>query len=325
VEYAYDVDGIRVQKTEGGTNLTKYLIDKNQPFAQVLEERDNSGSLIVSYVYGDDLISQNRSGILSFYHYDGQMSTRQLTDATEVVTDSYVYDAFGVLINRVGTTVNNYLYTGEQYDPNIGFYYLRARYYNSALGRFITSDLYPGSIYEPISLHKYVYANLDPIDKIDPTGLFGFVEMMVVATIIGILASITAGVVTYARGGTATEIWKAQAKWFGYGFVGAFVLYGAVWGVSVLTTWIFANLQIVTGLTYTGTTAAHQLDPLRRVPYQILEAAIRYGNRILDPQGAANAYKYTIEMFRNGKLYELEVVAQVVSPGVYRILHFLYH
>ncbi|MCP4712193.1 MAG: hypothetical protein GY869_26520, partial [Planctomycetes bacterium] len=92
IVYQYDSDGMRVSSGVDGA-ATSYLIDKNRPYAQVLEEYEN-GSLTVSYVYGDDLISQNR-GSRSFYQYDGQMSTRQLTDGVGDVTDTYVYDGFG--------------------------------------------------------------------------------------------------------------------------------------------------------------------------------------------------------------------------------------
>jgi len=51
-------------------------------------------------------------------------SVRQLTDA--LVTDTYDYDAFGNLIYRSGTTPNDYLYAGEQFGANLGFYYLRS-------------------------------------------------------------------------------------------------------------------------------------------------------------------------------------------------------
>jgi RHS repeat-associated protein len=187
--YIYDVDGIRVMSETAG-DVTTYLVDKNRRYAQVLEETDDSDGLMVSYVYGDDLISQNGSGGLSYYHYDGQMSTRKLTDGSEGITDSYVYDAFGVTLDHSGTTENNYLYTGEQYDPNIGFYYLRARYYVPELGRFQTMDDWPGIVYDPRSLHKYSYANVDPVNKLDPSGRLTLVQKMVVISIIGIFSLI---------------------------------------------------------------------------------------------------------------------------------------
>ncbi|MBC8232245.1 RHS repeat-associated core domain-containing protein, partial [bacterium] len=183
VTYAYDADGIRVGSNADGV-VTNYLVDHNRDYAQVLEENDGIGSLVVSYVYGDDLISQQRGGLDSYYHYDGQMSTRQLTDAGEGVTDSYVYDAFGVLIEPLGDTVNHYRYTGEQYDANVGVYYLRARYYNQAFGRFTIRDPFEGIVYEPFSLHNYQYVYNNPVDNIDPSGLFSLSEQMTTVQIV---------------------------------------------------------------------------------------------------------------------------------------------
>ena len=67
------------------------------------------------------------------------------------MTDTYSYDAFGVLLASTGSTPNVYLYAGEQLDPNIGFYYLRARYYAQAQGRFISTDPEEGNIFDPRS------------------------------------------------------------------------------------------------------------------------------------------------------------------------------
>ncbi|MFB8796567.1 MAG: RHS repeat-associated core domain-containing protein, partial [Microcoleus sp.] len=171
ISYAYDADGVRVSKTVNGVT-TEYLVDKNLPYAQVLEESVND-ALIASYVYGLDLISQERGNADSYYLVDGLGSTRGLTDASGVVTDTYSYDAFGNLIASAGATTNNYLFAGEQLDPNLGDYYLRQRYYNPGVGRFTRRDTYEGSLSNPISLHKYVYGNSNPVNYIDPTGLFG--------------------------------------------------------------------------------------------------------------------------------------------------------
>lgn len=63
----------------------------------------------------------------SFYGYDGRGTVRFLTDETGAVSDTYTYDAFGTLITATGSTNNRYLYSGDQFDPNLGLYYLRAR------------------------------------------------------------------------------------------------------------------------------------------------------------------------------------------------------
>ncbi len=97
---------------------------------------------------------------------------RMLADMDGNITDTYDYDAFGNLTSRTGETENNYLYCGEQYDSTTGYYYLRARYMNPKSGTFISMDGYSGSIADPVSLHKYLYANANPVMNIDPSGYF---------------------------------------------------------------------------------------------------------------------------------------------------------
>jgi len=101
----------------------------------------------------------------SFFQYDGHSSTRALTDSAGAVTDTMTYDAFGVLIERTGTTPTLYLYAGEQFDPDLSFLLQPRRYLNQNTGRFWTMDSYEGSSYDPASLHKYAYAGNDPIEK----------------------------------------------------------------------------------------------------------------------------------------------------------------
>ncbi|MCU7919309.1 MAG: putative Ig domain-containing protein [Candidatus Thiodiazotropha sp. (ex Epidulcina cf. delphinae)] len=169
--YGYDADGIRRSVSVNGV-VTRHLVDKNRDYAQVIEERNAANNLQVAYTYGDDLISQDSGGSTSYYHYDGLGSTRALTDNSELATDTYTYEAFGSLIRSTGTTPNSYLYTGEQFDPNTGFYYLRARYMNPENGRFLSTDPFSGLMHEPITLHKYLYAGLDPLSNTDPSGEF---------------------------------------------------------------------------------------------------------------------------------------------------------
>jgi RHS repeat-associated protein len=173
-QYRYDGDGQLAAKTVAGVT-TEYLVDANNPtrHAQVVEEIV-SGNVTRQYTYGHDLISQrqnvNGQWQTSFYGYDGHGSVRYLTGTGGNVTDTYTLDAFGNLIATTGTTPNDFLYVGERYDANLGFYYLRARYMNPQSGRFQTMDSFEGVIQDPLSLHKYLYANADPVNKLDPTG-----------------------------------------------------------------------------------------------------------------------------------------------------------
>ena len=192
---AYDGDGNRVKKTVG-TTTTYYLVDDRSPsgYAQVVEEYQSisagAATLTTVYTYGFDLITQRRSGNVRYFCYDGHGSTRLLTDTSGNITDTYVYDAYGTKLSAsTGTTPNNYLYCGEQFDADLGFYYLRARYYKPDIGRFWTKDAFEGSQSDPLSLHKYLYAHGNPVNMVDPTGMFSASETLSVSGIQGTINS----------------------------------------------------------------------------------------------------------------------------------------
>ena len=229
-----------------GTIVTTYLVDSNRDYAQVLEERDSSGNLLVRYVYGHDLISQTRSGVTTYYHYDGLGSTRALTASSEAVTDTYNYDAFGNLLDKTGTTTNTHLFTGEFFDSHSGFYYLRARYLNPAIGRFITMDSFAGRNRDPYSLHKYLYAHASPVNCTDPTGqMTDLNQMTITAGIIGALSGIHVYHVTHApedRDALGYVTWGA-----GGALIGGILAHGAfyIW----LTPTMGAVGETAAGLT----------------------------------------------------------------------------
>jgi len=67
-------------------------------------------------------------------------------------------------------------FRGEQYDSDLGLYYLRARYYNPLTGRFLSRDPEEGNKFYPKALHKYLYASGDPVNAFDPTGKDSILE-----------------------------------------------------------------------------------------------------------------------------------------------------
>ncbi|WP_375293876.1 RHS repeat domain-containing protein [Oscillatoria sp. HE19RPO] len=191
VSYEYDTDNIRVSSVVNGVT-TEYLVDKNRPYAEVLSEYVDD-AVAVNYLHGLDLISQERDGSESFYLVDGLGSTRLLTDEGGEVTNAYSYDAFGNLLASSGSIENEFLFAGEQYNENLDQYYLRQRYYDAGIGRFTRRDTYEGRIFEPITLHKYLYANGNPVNYVDPSGFITttaeqnniFHFLAVLSTIIG--------------------------------------------------------------------------------------------------------------------------------------------
>jgi len=171
--FVYDGDGNRVSKTVDGVT-TYYLVDDRNPsgYPQVVEVWNDSDHSLKVYNYGLALISQQQVTNVCYYGFDGHGSVRFLTDTNGTVTDTYAYDAYGTLIASSGSTANSYLYCGQQLDPDLGLYYNRARYLNPNTGRFWTSDTFTGNNEDPLSLHKYLYTQDDPVDGSDPSGNF---------------------------------------------------------------------------------------------------------------------------------------------------------
>ena len=174
VTIQYDADGNRVAKTVNGVT-TRYLVDDLNPtgYAQVVEEV-TAGAVTRQYTYGLQRISQTQqianAWTPAFYGYDGAGTVRLLTDSSGTVTDTYDYDAWGNTVNTTGSTPNVYLYRGEQYDSDLMLYDLRARYFNPITGRFLTKDPDPGHLVNPATIHKYLYANSNPVGFADPSG-----------------------------------------------------------------------------------------------------------------------------------------------------------
>ena len=197
VEYKYNPDGIKIQKTlnpDGTPEVTDYLIDpyNHTGYAQVFVEDDGTNK--TSYIIGDDVLAQaTNTNDPEYLLYDGHGSTRQLvaSDGT-TINDSYSYDSYGVMLGGNPTSASpagtSMLYAGEQFDTSLQMYYNRARYYDQSTGRFNRMDPYAGSNQDPQSLHKYNYAHNNPINGADPSGYsYSFVINVSVGVTIGLL------------------------------------------------------------------------------------------------------------------------------------------
>jgi RHS repeat-associated protein len=222
----YDGNGNRVRKTVGGVT-TKYLVDTLNPtgYAQVVYESiqgPGSNSETRNYTYGLDRISQTRnfsSGATqtSYYVHDGHGSTRALTDSTGNVTDTYDYDAFGNEIHSTGATPNEFLFAGEQYDPDLHLYYNRARYLNTTTGRFWTMDTHEAFGGDPRALHKYLYASADPVDRVDPTGNQDFIsevgELAITVSESAITVASEQGILEVVQAPVAVSALQTAVQW----------------------------------------------------------------------------------------------------------------
>ena len=134
---------------------------------ELLAESNPLGNVVSRYILGYGVSAgwnREKSGY-HYYHLDEQNSTAYITGGSCEIENRYEYDAFGVLQNSREELPNRILYTGQQYDQTSGQYYLRARFYNPVIGRFVQEDVYRGD-----GLNLYAYCKNNPVVYYDPSG-----------------------------------------------------------------------------------------------------------------------------------------------------------
>ena len=167
VSFTYDAEGLRTGKTVNGEK-TVYVWDGDQ----VVMELSKGGAVQKRYIRGNDLVyaDKGENTEKTYYVTDMHGNVVQLLDESGNVTKTYEYDSFGNEVKPEKKDENPYRYCGEYYDKETEEVYLRARYYQPSVGRFITRDTYTGESNEPLSLHLYTYCENDGVNAWDPSG-----------------------------------------------------------------------------------------------------------------------------------------------------------
>lgn len=155
-EYEIGVDGLRWRK-KTDAQITNYLYDDA---GNLLCEDDDT------YVVCDNRVIAKKIGNVYYYYvYNAHGDVVMLVDETGNIKNTYQYDAWGSIVAQNESIKNNHKYAGEYLDNDSGLVYLRARYYEPSIGRFISED--PARD----DLNWYVYAKNNPVNAIDPSGL----------------------------------------------------------------------------------------------------------------------------------------------------------
>lgn len=145
-----------------------------------------------------------------------------------------------------------YLFTGQQRDDTLGYTYLRARYYDPAIGRFISKDPFPSNASKPESINRYVYVSNNPTNLTDPSGQCPWCPLAIGALIGG---GIELGVQLIENGGELTAVdWADVGISAGAGAMGAEL--GVAGGAFIESTLARAAFNAVgSGLIGAETTA----------------------------------------------------------------------
>lgn len=186
-EATYDYRTRRETRTEG--SVTTYYrydgglccqeIENNQLKVEFIRGADMGGG-IGSILYSD------RSGDRSYFTYNAIGDTVALTNDFGAVGATYRYEAFGNLVSETGSSPNDRLKNTKERDTSTGLYNYGFRYYDPEVGRFLTRD--------PLGYadgpNVYVYGNNNPVNKIDPQGLWfkwkSFATALVVTAVVAV-------------------------------------------------------------------------------------------------------------------------------------------
>jgi RHS repeat-associated protein len=161
----YNGDGLRVTKTAKGLT-TRYIYE----YSDVILELDATGNQMARNVFGNRNISRTTGSTTVYFLHNGQGDVTGLVDNSGSVVATYYYDAFGNHLNTTANSNNPYRYRGYTFDEATGLYYLKARFYDPELARFMQEDTYRGRQADPLSLNLYTYAHNNPVKYYDPTG-----------------------------------------------------------------------------------------------------------------------------------------------------------
>lgn len=160
--FAYTGDGLRHSRTVG-QDTTVFTWDIAAGLPVVLDDGD------ARYVYGaTGLISQVTVADTYYYLPDGLGSTMVTTNSAGNVANAYTYDVFGAPRSTSGAQANEFEFAGEQVDASTGLQYLRARYYDFEVGRFISRE--PLAALPGWGGNPFGYANANPASLVDPAG-----------------------------------------------------------------------------------------------------------------------------------------------------------
>lgn len=165
--YTYNGDGLRMTKAvttpAGGVVTSNFIWDTVAPVPLVLSDTTNT------YVYGPAgrPVEQINAATPLFLHQDQLGSTRLLTDATGGIVAAYSYTPYGKPTAVTGSATTPLGFAGQYTDAESGLIYMRARYYDPTTAQFITVD--PAFT---TTLAPYSYASDNPINMVDPLGLY---------------------------------------------------------------------------------------------------------------------------------------------------------
>ena len=170
-KFKYDALGNRISKTTSGTE-TRYVNDITGDLPYVLAELNSSNQPQSLNLYAGGLTSFGPAASNSRLYplTDALGNIRFLTNSSGTLVARYSYDPYGNIRKKEGSVNSTFTFSGEQFDPETSLTFLRARYYDSSTGTFLSRDPVLGPLDTPLEHGEYLYARNNPVNLSDPSG-----------------------------------------------------------------------------------------------------------------------------------------------------------
>ena len=259
--YAYDGDGVRFSRTIGTDPAVRFVTDVAAGLPVTLDDGTRK------YVWGLGMAYAVSGTAIEVYHADRLGSVRALTDVAGDVVATYRTDEWGVPTATTGSSTQPFGFTGEPADAT-GLTYLRARYLDPGLGRFMTRDQWPGSTEQTATLHRYAYVANNPATLSDPSGRFLPLLLVAGAALLGA----GAGAVAYTGGVAISNTVQGKPLTEGWNptDAGISAVAGATSGVLATTGLGLGALAIANAVVGFDATVVSMVAGSRRDPSELV-------------------------------------------------------
>jgi len=108
------------------------------------------------------------AGTVTYVYTAPQGTPLAEADASGNITATFDYAPYGS--QALGTPPDGPGYTGHVNDPESGLVYMQARYYDPAVGRFVSTDPVGPGVGNVFNFNRFAYANNNPVVNMDPDG-----------------------------------------------------------------------------------------------------------------------------------------------------------
>ncbi|TVX92183.1 RHS repeat-associated core domain-containing protein [Paenibacillus agilis] len=174
VTYSYTGEGLLYERVENNIRNRYYYNTNKLLLAEAVVGADGKAKIKYVYLYdlNGELIGRQDAATsqIQYYQLNGHGDVVAIVDEAGKKLNEYRYDIWGLPLEEKEAVPNILKYSGEYWDKTTGLQYLRARWYDPSMGRFISEDTYEGDLASPISQNLYTYVANNPLKYIDPSG-----------------------------------------------------------------------------------------------------------------------------------------------------------